>query len=383
METETRTRPKLEPVRIKPLRHGSPGSTRLAPRSPRRRPSIFEPPLRSHSLPSPLHPSTPAFDQGMRRHERVMIDSFDQRRLSQARRDSVQLLPSIPEQSPPSRERPYNGFSPPPTLAARTRNQLLYGTPDSQFSPVSTPADMGRRQSMPTGLSSALPTSIPSAALPSPVKAVRKQVGIGRRKAQELYGRHIFQGCFVKAVDLRKFSESSASGDNPAPQEAVMNEMGQPKIKYVAISWSREKSQGHRFSTYFSLAQLRTVIPPDAPEPLEVPKLATDHLSPRRASLSTPKERRLDKEHHRLSAPVLSADRWTEMALPVHYHLARYFFPLIAVYLQAGQVEPQDVLELPMPHPKAWYQTFRYACTEQGELTDAIRENITHLGGRV
>lgn len=67
----------------------------------------------------------------------------------------------------------------------------------------------------------------------------------------------------------------------------------------------------------------------------------------------------------------------------IDYHLARYFFPLVAVYLQSGNVEPEDILELPMPHPKAWYQTFRYACTEQGELTDAMRENIKHLGGKV
>lgn len=320
METQTRTRPKLEPVRIEPLRHGSPGSTRPPPRSPRRRLSIFAPALRTHSLPSPLHPTTPGLDQGMRRHERAMLDSLDQRRPSQARRDSVQLLPPIPEQSPPSRERPYNDYSPPPTLAARTRNHLLYGLPDSQLSPTSTPAGMGRRQSMPTGLTSALPTSIPSAALPSPVRVVRQQIGIGRRKAQELYGKHIFQGCLVKAVDLRKFSESSASGDSPAPQEVVMDKMGQ-KLRYAAKAWSPGKPQGRLITKYFSQAELRKAIPKDAPEPLEVPRHATDHLSPRRASLSTSKERRLDKEHRRLSAPILSADPWSEMALPVRKYL--------------------------------------------------------------
>lgn len=316
METQTRTRPKLEPVRTETLRYGLPASTIPAPRSPRRRPSIFEPPLKPHGLPSPLHLITPGLDQGMRRHERAMLDSFDQRRPSQARRDSAQLLPSIPEQSPPSRERPYNGCSPPPTLAARTRHHLLYGAPDSQLSPVSTPASMGRRQSMPTGLSSALPTSIPSAALPSPIRVVRQQDGIGRQKAQELYGQHIFQGCLVKAVDLRKFSESSASGDSPAPRELAMDKMGQ-KLKYSAMAWSPDKPKGRSFFKYLDPAELRGSIPTDAPEPSDVSRHATDHMSPRRASLSTTKERRLDKEHRRLSAPILSADRWCEMALPV------------------------------------------------------------------
>ncbi|EGO52137.1 hypothetical protein NEUTE1DRAFT_90117 [Neurospora tetrasperma FGSC 2508] len=375
METRTRARPTLEPVQTKLLHHGSPGS-------PRRRPSIFEPALRSHCLPSPLHSSTPGLDQGMRRHERAMLDSLDQRRPSQARKDSAHLLPPIPEQSPPSRERPYDAYSPPPTLAARTRNHLLYGLSDSHLSPTSTHAGIGRRQSMPTGVPSALPTSIPSAALPSPVRVVHQQLGIGRQKAQELHGRHIFQGCFVKAVDLRKFSESSASGDNTAPQEVVMDDMGQ-KLRYAARAWSPGKPEGRHFIKYFSQAELRKAIPKDAPEPLVVPRHATDHPSPRRASLSTSQKRRLDKEHRRSSAPMQSADPWSEMTLPIHYHLARYFFPLVAVYLQSGNVEPEDILELPMPHPKAWYQTFRYACTEQGELTDAIRENIKHLGGRV
>ncbi|KAK3388136.1 hypothetical protein B0T20DRAFT_110263 [Sordaria brevicollis] len=382
METQTRTRPKLEPVRIEPLRHVSPGSTRPVPRSPRRRPSVFEPAPRSHSLPSPLHPSTPGLDQGMRRHERAMLDSFDQRRPSQVRRDSVQLLPPIPEQSPPLRDRPYNAHSPPPTLAARTRNHLLYGALDPHLSPVSTSAGMGRRQSMPTGLSSALPTSIPTAALPSPLKAVGKQNGIGRRKAQELYGKRIFECCFVKAVDLRKFSESSATGEGATPQDVEMNEIGD-KIKYSAEAWSPDKPQGSLFSKYFSLTELRELIPQDPPELLEAPRHTADNLNPRRSSLVTPKERRMDKEQRRLSTPMLPVHLWTEMALPVHYHLARYFFPLIALYMNSKRVQPGDIVEVPMPHPKAWYQTFRYACTDQGELTDAIKENITHLGGRV
>lgn len=245
-----------------------------------------------------------------------MLDSFDQRRPSQARRDSVQLLPPIPEQSPPLRERSYNAHSPPPTLAARTRNHLLYGAPDSQLSPVSTPAGMGHRQSMPTGLPSALPTSLPTAALPSPLKVVRKQDGIGRRKAQELHGKHVFECCFVKAVYLREYSESSASGGSAAPQDVEMDGMGD-KIKYGAKAWSPDKPYGRFFSKYISPTKLRGTIPQDPPELLDAPRHTTNHLNPRRASLSTPKERRLDKEQRRLSTPMLSANPWTEMALPV------------------------------------------------------------------
>lgn len=49
----------------------------------------------------------------------------------------------------------------------------------------------------------------------------------------------------------------------------------------------------------------------------------------------------------------------------------------------SGHVKSGDTIALPMPHPEAWTQTVAYTYTGKGELTDAIKQNILHLGGSV
>lgn len=62
---------------------------------------------------------------------------------------------------------------------------------------------------------------------------------------------------------------------------------------------------------------------------------------------------------------------------------ARAYLPVIAALLVSGHVREGDVIYLPMPHADAWPQTAQYVYTGQGELTDAIRENILYLAGKV
>lgn len=48
----------------------------------------------------------------------------------------------------------------------------------------------------------------------------------------------------------------------------------------------------------------------------------------------------------------------------------------------SGHVRTGDIIDLPMPHPEAWTQTVAYVYTGSGELTEAMKQNILHLGGR-
>lgn len=49
----------------------------------------------------------------------------------------------------------------------------------------------------------------------------------------------------------------------------------------------------------------------------------------------------------------------------------------------SGHVKTGDTIDLPMPHPEAWAQTVSYSYTGKGELTEAMKQNILHLGGTV
>ncbi len=62
---------------------------------------------------------------------------------------------------------------------------------------------------------------------------------------------------------------------------------------------------------------------------------------------------------------------------------ARAYFPVLAALIYSGHIEPRDIVDLPIPHPTPWFQTVAYVYTGQGELTDAIRDNILYLGGKV
>ncbi|KAM0329344.1 hypothetical protein ACHAQA_004650 [Verticillium albo-atrum] len=70
---------------------------------------------------------------------------------------------------------------------------------------------------------------------------------------------------------------------------------------------------------------------------------------------------------------------------PLYRHLeyARSHLPVLAALMVSGHVREGDIIDLPMPHPEAWYSTVAYVYTGQGDLTAAIRENIIHLAGKV
>lgn len=49
----------------------------------------------------------------------------------------------------------------------------------------------------------------------------------------------------------------------------------------------------------------------------------------------------------------------------------------------SGHIKTGDSIDLPMPYPEAWGQTLAYVYTGEAEMTEAIKLNILHLGGRI
>ncbi|TEA18993.1 hypothetical protein C8034_v010864 [Colletotrichum sidae] len=60
----------------------------------------------------------------------------------------------------------------------------------------------------------------------------------------------------------------------------------------------------------------------------------------------------------------------------------RFALPVLAAFIVSGHINTGDVIDLPMPHPEAWASTVAYVYTGQGDVTDAVRENILYLAGK-
>lgn len=71
------------------------------------------------------------------------------------------------------------------------------------------------------------------------------------------------------------------------------------------------------------------------------------------------------------------------MITPIDLEFARSYLPVLAAILLSGHVREGDIIDVPLPHPKAWPQTVEYVYTDRGELSWAVRENILYLGGKV
>ncbi len=71
-----------------------------------------------------------------------------------------------------------------------------------------------------------------------------------------------------------------------------------------------------------------------------------------------------------------TADHNLSPPLPTDLKYARGFFPVLAALLYSGHIRKGDIIDLPLPCPECWPQTVAHAYTGQGELTEAIRQNI-------
>ncbi|KAH6853331.1 hypothetical protein B0I37DRAFT_348794 [Chaetomium sp. MPI-CAGE-AT-0009] len=333
METETRSRPELRPVWTGRGDHPqpSPGTTPLSATSPLYSASL--------SLPSPMHPTSPSYDP-MRAHERALVDRLD-------RLDHL--------------HRPADPCGPDERDSARG---LPDGLPRSPLTPAITSAIDDRRHS--------LSPSSPSA----------------RRNSQQIqeslqdWG-HVYFGngpiadCFVSAVALRRHSDSSSTDGDAAAQErpaGVSNEVTiRARVRPCALN-----REPFLLKRKFSMDGLRATLP-------ELPPLSAGL---RRPSSELPVRSPLPTGRRRSSVAAgakhgLDLDRshvQSTSTVPIHATYARAFFPVLAAFLYSGHIEKGDIIDLPMPNPKAWAQTVAHVYTGQGELTEAIKQNIEYLG---
>ncbi|KAK3382499.1 hypothetical protein B0T24DRAFT_16917 [Lasiosphaeria ovina] len=377
METQTRWRPNIRPLYTE---RGPPSTPGLYSS----RSSLYSASMRSPNMPSPMYPSSPGYDQAMRRHERAMLESLDQRgRPGQAGQPSQlesQNLQSVAQNrslfpiaeqnlrraslaSPPPRPSARSPRSPGrlmhrprQTLAAETRSILLSGIPDPQ-----TLAE--RRQS--------LPLSFP----------------VGRRGShhvrQELQAwGHVYFGngseasCFVAAVALRRPSEASSGDDGPARSREHRRVTIRARVRPCALD-----RKPFLLQRTFDMDELRATVPEPSPTAASPQRLSADLGSRdaqlrarRRSSTSDP----ADPSAELNKSPVRSTN-----TVPIHLRYARAYFPVLAALIYSGHIQARDIIDLPMPHPEAWTQTVAHVYTGQGELTDAVRQNIEYLGGKV
>ncbi|TEY65924.1 hypothetical protein BOTCAL_0135g00110 [Botryotinia calthae] len=80
---------------------------------------------------------------------------------------------------------------------------------------------------------------------------------------------------------------------------------------------------------------------------------------------------------HRIRRQIKS----NHVAVPIQYAL--HYLPVLAALMLSGHIRNGDSIDLPLPSPEAWVDTIAYVYTGQGEITLAMKENISFLAGRV
>ena len=398
-QTQTRVRPNLAPVRVdRPdeddYPRGPPSSHHLP---------LFSASLGSPSgLASPMYLNTPRYDAG-HGHQQEMLEKLNRNRSKRAelqsprrrprmlspmvgspgagRREPVSALSPrhIPAQSPPSRilHHPRR-----PTLAAETRNILLSGVAESQAEVLSaaTPVSPAtRRQSMPS-----FPTS--------------RQIG-------QLYLKNPFEPeCFVLATSLdqkRKEAPPREGKSDASDKDAEEN------VEILRVPVFRRDGSGFWLKGKFNMDKLRSMGPEPSTVPPSMRRLSAD-LHPRAGSrqsrsrspgsatgdhgadgaesavkTATPNRPR-DVMPIRKQLLILLTIAWV-LTIIADYKYARIYFPMIAEIIDSKQIPTKvgNVIHLPIPHPEAWKDTVTHVYTGDGELTEAIKQNIIYLGGKV
>ncbi|ATZ50331.1 hypothetical protein BCIN_05g06900 [Botrytis cinerea B05.10] len=82
---------------------------------------------------------------------------------------------------------------------------------------------------------------------------------------------------------------------------------------------------------------------------------------------------------HRIRRQINS----NHVVVPIHIEYALHYLPVLAALMLSGHIRNGDFIDLPLPSPEAWVDTIAYVYTGQGEITPAMKENISFLAGRV
>lgn len=74
----------------------------------------------------------------------------------------------------------------------------------------------------------------------------------------------------------------------------------------------------------------------------------------------------------------------TLLTLSADLQYARAHLPVVASIMMSERVRRGDTIELPVPHPAVWARTVAFIYTgDQDGLSNAVRENILYLGGKI
>ncbi|KAI8223574.1 hypothetical protein K4K54_006054 [Colletotrichum sp. SAR 10_86] len=353
------------------------------------------------SLPTPVFPSN---DGSMRQHERAMVDrlggqkprtalrldlsprktahrpsplsplaehSVDGRRYSAA-----QMSPRRPPPPPSPRSPPVAGNRR-QTLAAENRSMLLAGLGD----------EAKRRQ------------SVPNAGYLQRSKDADKRHQLEQLRA---WG-HVYLGdaktsdVFVNAVSLRRDSNASTNSEGSAGDSSPTRMPTTPTIpsNQTAIR-ARVRPRALERKPFliqrtFDIEQLRSTVAdplpstPPASDARRRPSLAGS--PPQRSPRPAMARRRSSSAAPGSSLPYSRADSRAPSrgasTMPIHLQYARSSLPVLAALIVSGHITAGDVIDLPLPYPEVWDRTVAYVYTGQGDLTDAVRENILYLAGKV
>ncbi|KAI1766126.1 hypothetical protein GGR53DRAFT_487506 [Hypoxylon sp. FL1150] len=393
-------RPNLEPIWTNNYRLGGlpKMAARPVPLSTGLSPSALSP--RSLPSPNPIHPAS--YDGSMQRQDRALVDSLDQR--------AKHVISTAPLT-------PIDEYTPSPLVARLEKISIL--PPMSLSHGPTAPASPGlspRRDSYASGR-----TSVPVTPARSPsyltadvslMSSRRDSVSLLEIRDQLQTWGHVFYGnaknadAFIIARSLRRNHGTSPSDTKrhdyrQGPPNTPITPSLSKRLTVRAIVRPRALDKpSFLIQRNFDVEQLRATVP----EPPRRHSNATQQqrlggnlhehspTSPRaQTHLGAPTRPRRPSSVQ--SSTLLRAGAGTSIdleslmrdakAVPIHLKYARVYLPVVAALLTSGHVREGDIVYLPMPHAEAWPQTARYVYTGQGELTDAVRENILYLAGKV
>ncbi|PSR87205.1 hypothetical protein BD289DRAFT_482293 [Coniella lustricola] len=353
-------------------------------------------PLAAKSLPIPLQPSTSGYDVSMKQHERAMVERLQGRgRQGSATSDRLSWAPLSPGAEPavvlgddePHKVSPFKNpnaghlslTTPKTAVNAReygskghsivdeTKSMLLSGGPASQAGNLETAAE--RRLSVSTIFASKLSIQSPVAAIQPDVLQVFGHVYFGDPAKADV---------FVAPSALRRESLGDQTED-----------VGRGQLTVRARVRPKDKDRKPFVLTRsFDLVQLRTTMPATLTTPSTSRRPSEALLSP--AALSSPVNPPALGSDRRRASVAASGHRvghrlakTNSKELPVHLAYARAYLPALAALMLSGHVKTGDSIDVPMPHPAVWPQTLAYVYMSSGEPSDAVKQNVLHLGGRI
>ncbi|OTB19295.1 hypothetical protein K445DRAFT_18903 [Daldinia sp. EC12] len=352
-------------------------------------------------LPS-LNPVNPAsYDGSMRRQDRALVNIFDQR--------AVPLLNSAPLTS-------IDEYSPSPLVARLEKISILppmsiANNPLTLASPDALLLRRGSLKSLDGSISTTPQESPPRRQIrnhsyhnveyPTSPSSPQRDAELRLRDQPRTWGPVYFGNSKMADAFIIPRSLRQHNCNSPTRPEFIKLPPGAPPNKRLTVrAIIRPQSQDRPaflIQRNFDIDELRATIP-DPPLNTQVTCSSDGQRSPSfptnipQNGILIPLQSRPRRSSTVRSGTLLRSDASTldleslirdGKAIPIHLPYARAYLPVVAALLGSGHVRKGDVVYLPMPHAEAWPQTVRYVYTGKGVLTEAVRENILYLAGKV